>query len=77
VYYYVGASFEVAPTWTIGGTVGYYDFDSGDSYTHGQVDVGKSAGDFGDFTMSVSVADDDGAGVDGSTLVFVSWGKTF
>jgi uncharacterized protein (TIGR02001 family) len=78
LYYHLGASFDVAETWTVGGTVGYYDFDSGDSYTHGQLDVTKSAGDFGDFTLSVSVADDDDdLGIDGDTLVFVSWAKTF
>ncbi len=77
LYYHLGASFEVAPTWTVGGTVGYYDFDSGGSYNHGQIDIGKSAGDLGDFTFSVSVADeDDDLGLDGDTLVFVSWGKT-
>lgn len=78
VYYHVGASFDVAPTWTLGGTVGYYDFDEGDSYTHGQIDIGKSAGDLGDFTFSVSLADDDDdLGIDGDALVFVSWSKTF
>ena len=78
VYYYLSAGFDVAPTWSIGGTIGHYDFDSGDSYTHGQIDIGKSVGDFGDFTLSISVADeDDDLGIDGDTLVFVSWGKTF
>ena len=78
VYYYVGASTEIAPTWSLGGTVGFYDYDSGEEYKHAQIDVGKSAGDFGDFTLSVSVLDDDdGLGLDGDPLVFVSWGKTF
>ncbi len=78
LYYHLGASFDVAETWSVGGTVGYYDFDSGDSYTHGQLDVTKSAGDLGDFTLSVSVADeDDDLGIDGDPLVFVSWAKTF
>lgn len=78
IYYHLSASTEVAPTWSLGGTVGYYDFDAGDSYTHGQVDVTKSAGELGDFTLSVSVADDDDdLGVDGDTLVFVSWAKSF
>jgi len=81
VYYHGGASYEIAPTWTIGGTVGYYDFDDDDAsdYTHYKLDIGKSAGDFGDFTLSVSVADaqsgDDS--IDGDALVFVSWAKTF
>ena len=78
IYYYVSAGTEVAPTWSIGATIGYYDFEESDEYTHGQIDVTKSAGDFGDFTLSVSVADDDDdLGIDGDPLVFVSWGKTF
>jgi len=89
LYYYAGVSFEVAPTWTIGGTIGYYDFDNdgdydndamGDvdlSYTHYQLDVGKSAGDFGDFTFSVSKADKEANGGDDDIKVFVSWAKTF
>lgn len=78
LYYHLGASFDVAETWSVGGTVGYYDFDSGDSYTHGQFDITKSAGDLGDFTFSVSVADeDDDLGIDGDPLVFVSWAKSF
>jgi uncharacterized protein (TIGR02001 family) len=83
LYYYATVSFEVMPTWTLGGTVGYYDFDNdGDdntdlSYTHFQLDVGKSAGDFGDFTMSFSWADEEANGGDDDMKVFVSWGKTF
>ncbi len=78
VYYHVSASTEVAPTWSLGATVGYYDFDDDTDYTHGQVDVTKSAGELGDFTLSVSVAeDDDDLGIDGDTLVFVSWAKSF
>jgi uncharacterized protein (TIGR02001 family) len=89
LYYYAGASFEVAPTWTIGATIGYYDFEDDGvggadlSYSHVQLDVTKSAGDFGDFTFSISKAGDE-ANVDGATgnpdddiKVFVSWAKTF
>ncbi len=81
IYYYLGASFEVAPTWTVGGTVGYFDFDDDGknsidtSYAHYQLDIGKSVGEFGDFTFSVSSAD--GESGDSSTKVFVSWAKTF
>ena len=83
LYYHVGASFEVMPTWTIGGTVGYYDFEDdgvGDtdlSYAHYQLDVGKGAGDFGDFTFSVSKAGKEANGGDDDIKVFVSWAKTF
>ena len=81
IYYYVSAGFEVAPTWSVGGTVGYFDFDDDGkqdidtSYTHAQIDVGKSAGDFGDFTFSVSWAEEESG--DGDTKVFASWGKSF
>jgi uncharacterized protein (TIGR02001 family) len=80
-YYYVGASYEIAPTWTIGATAGYYDFDddgvasTDTSYAHYQFDIGKGAGDFGDFTFSVSTADEESG--DENTKVFVSWAKTF
>ena len=78
VYYHLGAGFDVAEGWSIGGTVGLYDFDGGSEYTHGQLDLSKDAGDFGEFTLSVSsVFDDDDADVDEDLLVFVSWGKTF
>lgn len=81
IYYYVGASYEVMPTWTVGGTIGHFDFEDDGvastetSYTHYQLDVGKSAGDLGDFTLSLSTADEESG--DGSTKVFVSWAKTF
>jgi uncharacterized protein (TIGR02001 family) len=80
IYYYASASFDVAEGWSVGGTIGHYDFDvpsSGDvDYTHGQVDLTKSAGDFGDFTLSASVADEEANG-DNDPRVFVSWSKTF
>ena len=57
--------------------VHWYDFKDDGSYKHVQLDVTKSAGDFGDFTLSLSKADDDDLGIDEDTLVFVSWAKTF
>lgn len=81
IYFDVGASYEIAPTWSVTGTVGYYDFDDEDvaDYTHYLVGVTKNAGDFGDFTLSVSVADAQSGedSIDGDALVFVSWAKTF
>ena len=81
IYFFGNASYEIAPTWTVGGTVGHYNFDDSDAadYTHYQLDIGKSVGDFGDFTLSVSVADPDSGpdSIDGDALVFVSWAKTF
>jgi uncharacterized protein (TIGR02001 family) len=87
VYYYISAGFDVAPTWSVTGTIGYFDFDEdGDfdadegkdvdtSYAHYQLDIGKSVGDFGDFTFSISKADDESG--DDDAKVFVSWSKSF
>lgn len=86
VYFYGNASFELQPTWTLGLTLGRYEFDTSDpnfddddyDYTHYQIDVGKSAGDFGDFTFSVGgVTDDNDGTYDDDVQVWVSWGKTF
>jgi uncharacterized protein (TIGR02001 family) len=79
VYYYLSAGAEVAPTWSLGGTVGYYDFKGGAYYSHGQLDVTKSVGDFGDFTLSVSTvfSQKDDLDLDKDPLVSVSWAKTF
>jgi uncharacterized protein (TIGR02001 family) len=81
LYFYVGASYEVMPTWTLGGTIGYYDFDddgvdnTDTSYMHYQIDIGKSAGDLGDFTFSFSKAEEESG--DDDWLVFASWSKSF
>ena len=85
IYYHIGASYEFLDSWSIGGTVGYYDFDTsgnweaafGDGdYAHGQIDLTKSAGDWGDFTLTVSKAEPDSG--DGDDYKFlVSWAKSF
>lgn len=82
IYYWGGASFDLPKDFSLGFTVGYYDFDDdgapgvGDiSYSHGQVDLTKSAGDFGDFTFTVSKAGKDSG--DDDFLIAASWGKEF
>ena len=81
LYYYLSASFDLTDGWSIGGTAGHYDFDDPTStdYSHAQLDVTKSAGDFGDFTLTLSnVFDQDKGGMlDTSLVPFVSWAKTF
>lgn len=80
IYYYLSASFDLEPLspemkdWSVGMTVGHYDFDAGSAfdYTHYQIDVTKSAGDFGDFTLSI--ADED---LFKDTSVALTWTKTF
>lgn len=80
IYYYASASAEVVPTWSVGLTVGQYDFDdSADTeYAHGQIDVTKGAGDWGAVTLSASLAEEEAGNPDGDDpLFFVSWGKSF
>lgn len=84
IYYYVNGSFDLGNDWSLGGTVGYYDFkDDGvagadASYAHGQIDLTKSAGDYGDFTFSLSVAEKAPySGATGDVVPIVSWSKSF
>lgn len=77
LYYYLSASTEISDGWSIGGTVGQYDFDAGGDYTHAQLDITKSAGDFGDFTLSASVLSNNGTTNDDEPMVFASWSKSF
>lgn len=83
LYYFGSVSIPLENNWSIGGTIGYYDFDEDNfggaeaSYVHGQIDITKSAGEFGDFTLSVSLAEETAAGGTGDVLPFVSWSKSF
>lgn len=76
VYYFAGLSFDLANDFSLGATLGNYDLrKDGDDITHWQIDLTKGAGDFGDFTMSYSGADEDSG--DDDPKVFVSWSKGF
>jgi len=77
LYYYVSASTDLGDGWSLGGTIGHYNFEEStvDDYTHGQIDVTKSAGDFGDFTFTVSKATEDSG--DDDIIPVVSWSKSF
>jgi len=79
LYYYASVSFDLGNDWGVGGTIGHYDFDVPSSsdidYTHFQIDVTKGAGDFGDFTFSLSQADEESG--DDDTKFFVAWTKSF
>jgi len=83
IYLYTGFGADVSETWSIGATVGYYMFDEdgigGTSldYVHGQLDITKSAGEFGDFTLSLSLAEEEANAGDDDLKVFVSWAKAF
>ncbi len=77
VFLYVSGGFDLAEDFSVGLTVGYYIFDySGDGdYVYGQLDLSKST-DYGDFTFSVSLADESDLASD-DPLFFVSWGTGF
>jgi uncharacterized protein (TIGR02001 family) len=85
LYYYVGASFDLPQDFSIGLTIGAVEpdgdgDDDGEDFTHYQVDLTKSAGDFGDVTLSLSDTDleeTSAAGEDGDMRFFVSWSKGF
>lgn len=78
LYYHLSAGHDFGDGWSLGGTVGYYDYDSGADYKHAQLDVTKSLDAIGDLTFSVSkVFDEDNINVENDALVFISWAKTF
>ena len=76
-YYSLSAGTELEEGLSLGGTLGYYDYDAGTSYTHAQLDLTQSLGDYGDVTASVSKLNNDGTSNDEGTLFFVSYSKTF
>jgi len=78
LYYYVGASFDLPEDFSFGLTYGSYNFENDgmpgvEDYEHYQADLSKSAGDFGDVTLSLSDTDLD----NDDMKFFVSWAKAF
>lgn len=61
LYYYLSYGFSLQDNWNLSFTVGHYDYENdgiaGDAYTHGQVDLGKSLGKYGDVNLSASKTD--------------------
>lgn len=86
-YYYASIDYPIAEDMSVGATVGSYNFNddgvnSADlDYSHYQLALTKSAGDFGDFTFAYdknSMDDDDTtAYVEDSGRLSVSWAKSF
>ncbi len=72
VYLYGSYGFALPEDYSLGLTVGYYNFDADAAmdYAHVQADLSK-----GDFTFSVSKAEDDSG--DDDVKFIVSWGTTF
>jgi len=83
IYLYSGLSYDISDTWSAGFTLGYYMFEDDGvggaelDYVHGQLDLTKSAGNYGDFTFSLSAAEEEANGGDDDLKVFVSWAKGF
>lgn len=86
VYYYANASFELSQGFSVGGTIGSYNYDNpgagvDDNYVHYRLDLTKSAGDLGDFTFAIDVNDMDGEYPPGKSAddprVSLSWTKSF
>lgn len=78
IYYHAGVSFDLPENFSVGLTGGRYSFENGGepgvtSYNHALLDISRSAGDFGDVTLSVSDTDLD----DDDVKFLVSWSKTF
>jgi uncharacterized protein (TIGR02001 family) len=81
LHYYLGVGGDLSDGWAAGLTYGYYDFDSDgevgalESYGYYQADLSKSAGDLGDFTLSMIKAEEESG--DDDTKLVVSWSKSF
>ncbi len=79
LYYYAGVNFDLPEDFAVGFTIGSYSFEDDGvnnadfDYTHYQADLTKSAGDFGDVTLSLSDTDID----DDDMKFLVSWSKSF
>jgi len=85
IYYYGGASYDLPEDFSVSLTVGRYSFENNDepgvtSYNNVLLSLSKSAGDYGDVTLSVSDTDLDDAddpNEDDDMRFSVSWSKTF
>lgn len=82
IYYFISVGGEIAEDWSAALTVGYQDFDFdgssalGDvSYAHYQFDITKSAGDYGDLTFTLSIAEEEAG--DDDLIPMISWSKGF
>lgn len=82
IYFHLGVNGELEADWSWGVTYGIYDFDAdgdagvGDiSYSHYQLDLSKSLDEIGDFTFSLSGAEQESGSND--TKAIVSWAKSF
>jgi uncharacterized protein (TIGR02001 family) len=86
MHYYVGAGFDLPQDFSLGLTIGQVAWeddgiDDVKDFTYYQIDLTKSAGDFGDVTLSLSDSNIDEdpkvGGEDGDMRFLVSWAKSF
>ncbi len=80
IYVYGSLSFDLGNDWGLSASAGYYDFsDDGraaiESYGHGQLDLSKALGKFGDVTATVSIAEEESG--DDDPIFVISWTKSF
>jgi len=78
LYYHLGLDFDLNKKWGLGFVLGHYDFDTPNNssdYAHGRVNLTRKTENHGDFTFSISIAEEESGSDD--ALVFVSWNKTF
>lgn len=83
LYYYGNLGFDLPVNFRLSGTLGYYNFNDLDEtgdYTHWQVSLSKSAGDFGTFSLNYDQNDggvDEALAIDDDPKVSIGWKKTF
>ena len=83
LYFYGSLAFDLPRDFSLGGTLGHYDFDDfggAADYTHWQVSLSKAAGDFGTFSLNYD-QNDGGEGeivaLDDDPKFSVGWLKEF
>jgi uncharacterized protein (TIGR02001 family) len=80
LYYSAGAEFDLGDGFGLAATIGYYDFDQADEYTHWHIGLSKDAGDFGSFSFNYEQTDgdeDDDVATDDDPKLWVGWSITF
>ena len=83
VYWYGGLEFELPKEFSIGATLGYYDFDATGSegdYTHWALALSKDVGQFGTFSLNYEQNDggeDEVVATDDDAKFWVGWNKEF
>jgi uncharacterized protein (TIGR02001 family) len=87
IYYYIGAGLPLPQDFSLGLTLGYYDFDNDgssdvESYSHLAANLAKDAGDLGEFSFNLEYADVDennflGSATSDDLKAWVGWSKGF